>query len=135
VREIGMGHALKEIERTVKTDFNSNIEWEEYMNTVDANVIDLGQAREKLALKQKEEQFKKYLSSLKQEQLQYEANYLMNKAGTDLDQETLLKSALLMEELAKRVSANSATKMSDTISSYAEELRKKTEEEEDQTTH
>lgn len=129
-----MGHALKEIERTVKTDFNSNIEWEEYMNTVDANVIDLGQAREKLALKQKEEQFKKYLSSLKQEQLQYEANYLMNKAGTDLDQETLLKSALLMEELAKRVSANSATKMSDTISSYAEELRKKTEEE-DQTTH
>jgi hypothetical protein len=134
VREIGMGHALKEIERTVKTDFNSNIKWEEYMNTVDANVIDLGQAREKLALKQKEEQFKKYLSSLKQEQLQYEANYLMNKAGTDLDQETLLKSALLMEELAKRVSANSATKMSDTISSYAEELRKKTEEE-DQTTH
>lgn len=129
-----MGHALKEIERTVKTDFNSNIKWEEYMNTVDANVIDLGQAREKLALKQKEEQFKKYLSSLKQEQLQYEANYLMNKAGTDLDQETLLKSALLMEELAKRVSANSATKMSDTISSYAEELRKKTEEE-DQTTH
>lgn len=102
------------------------------MNTVDANVIDLGQAREKLALKQKEEQFKKYLGSLKQEQLQYEANYLMNKAGSDLDQETLLKSALLMEELARRVSAN---KMSDTISSYAEELRKKTSYEEDETTH
>lgn len=100
------------------------------MNTVDANVIDLGQAREKLALKQKEEQFKNYLSSLKQEQLQYEANYLMNKAGSDLDEETLLKSALLMEELAKRVSANS---MSDTITSYAEELRKKTDNKDDET--
>lgn len=99
------------------------------MNTVDPNVIDLGQAREKLALKEKEQQFKKYLSSLKQEQLQYEANYLMNKVGNDLDEETLLKSALLMEELAKRVSAN---KMSDTITSYAEELRKKSESKDDE---
>lgn len=100
------------------------------MNTVDANVIDLGQAREQLALKQKEEQFKTYLSSLKQEQLQYEANYLMNKADSDLSEETLLKSALLMEELAKRVSANN---ISDTISSYAEELRKKTTLKDDET--
>ncbi len=130
MREIGTKHALKIYERSSELTLTSREIEEEYMNTVDANVIDLGQAREKLALKQKEEQFKNYLSSLKQEQLQYEANYLMNKAGSDLDEETLLKSALLMEELAKRVSANS---MSDTITSYAEELRKKTDSKDDET--
>ena len=91
------------------------------MNTEDLNVIDLGQAKAKLELKQKEEQFKNYLSSLSQEQLQYEANYLLNKANNGLNEETLMKSALLMDELAKRVSAD---KISDTISSYAEQLRK-----------
>jgi hypothetical protein len=94
------------------------------MTTLDSNVIEMDQARVKIRLRQQEEQFKKYLGSLKQDQLQYEANYLLNMASTGLDDETLMKSALLMEELAKRISAD---KMSDTITAYAEELRRKTE--------
>jgi hypothetical protein len=91
------------------------------MNLTDTNVIDLSKAKAKLALKQKEEQFKQYLSSLKQDQLQIEANYILNQSQ-GLDEETLMKSALLMEELAKRVSANN---MSDTISGFAKDLREK----------
>ena len=91
------------------------------MNQTDTNVIDLTKAKAKLALKHKEEQFKKYLSSLRQDQLQTEANYILNKSQ-GLDEETLMKSALLMEELAKRVSAN---KMSDTITGFAKDLREK----------
>lgn len=91
------------------------------MNQTDTNVIDLTRAKAKLALKHKEEQFKKYLSSLRQDQLQTEANYILNKSQ-GLDEETLMKSALLMEELAKRVSAD---KMSDTITGFAKDLREK----------
>lgn len=91
------------------------------MNQTDTNVIDLTRAKAKLAFKHKEEQFKKYLSSLRQDQLQTEANYILNKSQ-GLDEETLMKSALLMEELAKRVSAD---KMSDTITGFAKDLREK----------
>lgn len=91
------------------------------MNKTQTNVIDLSQAKVELKLKKKEEQFKKYLSSLKREQLQAEANYILNRS-TGLDEETLMKSAMLMEELAKRVDAD---KMSNTISGYAKDLRSK----------
>lgn len=90
-------------------------------NSNDANVIDLSQAKTKLELKNKEERFKRYLSSLKKEQLQTEANYILNKSR-GLDEETLMKSALLMEELAKRVSAN---KISNTINRLAKDLKDK----------
>jgi hypothetical protein len=92
------------------------------MNAAENNVINLEDAKTKFALKQKEIQFKAYLRSLKREQLQYEANYLMNKAHDGLDDDTLLKSALLMEELATRVSTDS---MSNTITNYADEIRNK----------
>jgi len=86
------------------------------------NVVEFGTLKKKQELKQKEASFKAYLSSLKQDQLQLEANYLLNKMTDDLDDEFLLKSALLMDELAKRVSAES---MSNTINQFASDIREK----------
>ncbi len=88
----------------------------------EATVLNLSELRMKNELKEQETQIKAYLSSLKQEDLQYEANYLMNKIqiGTEIDQAALLKSALLMDELAKRVSGNT---MSDSISAFAKNIR------------
>jgi len=86
------------------------------------NVVDLQTAREKAQLKKTEQGFKSYLSSLKQEQLQTEANFLLNQFSDDCNEEYLLKSALLMDELAKRVSASN---MSHTINKYADNIREK----------
>jgi hypothetical protein len=87
-----------------------------------SNVVDLEQQRKKAALKRTEVTFKTYLSSLKQEQLQTEANFLLNQFSDEYNEDYLLKSALLMDELAKRVSA---TNMSHTINKYAQNLRDK----------
>ncbi len=90
---------------------------------MDNNVISLDQTRKLKNLKEKEKFFKSYLSKLKQEELQYEANYIINKVNEDnLSDEFLLKSALLMDELAKRVSA---TSMANTINKFSENLRAK----------
>lgn len=87
-----------------------------------SNVVDLESKRKLHALKKTEAGFKTYLASLKQEQLQTEANYLLNQFSDEYNEEYILKSALLMDELAKRVSANN---MSHTINKYAENLRDK----------
>lgn len=95
----------------------------EAMNTT--NVVEIETLRKKQELKKTEMNFKNYLSSLKQDQLQVEATYLLNKMTDNLSEEFLLKSALLMDELAKRVSAES---MSNTINSFANNIREKIEE-------
>lgn len=95
------------------------------LSHMDNNVISLDQKRKLKDLKQKEKFFKTYLGKLKQEELQYEANYIMNKVNEEnLSEEFLLKSALLMDELAKRVSA---TDMANTINKFSENLRAKLE--------
>ena len=85
------------------------------------NVIGMNSAKNELKVKKAETEFKNYLKTLKQEELQSEANYILNTMGDDLSIEDLNKSALLMEELAKRVSNNN---MSSSINDLAETLRK-----------
>lgn len=90
---------------------------------MESNVVSIEQKRRLKKLKEKESTFKSYLSKLKQEQLQYEANYIINKVHEDdLSDEFLLKSALIMDELAKRVDAK---QMSNTINKYSENIREK----------
>lgn len=90
---------------------------------MDSKVISLDNQRRLKKLKEKEVVFKSYLSKLKQEELQYEANYIINKVNEEnLSEEFLLKSALLMDELAKRVEA---TKMANTINKFSANLREK----------
>jgi len=90
---------------------------------MDSNIISIDQQRRLKKLKEKEQVFKSYISKLKQSDLQFEANYIINKVNDeDLSQEFLLKSALLMEELAKRVDA---TQMSNTINKFSANLRSK----------
>lgn len=84
------------------------------------NVIGLEKAKNELAIRRADQKFKNYLSSLKQEELQTEANYIMNNMGSDLDAESLKRSAMLMEELAKRVSVDT---MSSSINGFATKLR------------
>lgn len=92
---------------------------------MDSKIFSLDQHRELKQLKLKEAQFKGYLSALKQEELQYEANYIINKINDEnLSQEFILKSALLMDELAKRVTA---TQMANTINKFADNLKAKLE--------
>lgn len=92
---------------------------------MDSKVISLDKQRRLKKLKEKEEVFKSYLSKLKQEELQYEANYIINKVNEEnLSDEFLLKSALLMDELAKRVEA---THMANTINKFSANLRSKFE--------
>lgn len=87
------------------------------------NIFSLDKQRKFKNLKDKERQFKGYISSLKQEELQYEANYIINKVKEEnLSDEFLLKSAVLMDELAKRVDANN---IANTISQFSSNLRKK----------
>ncbi|MFT6630349.1 MAG: hypothetical protein ACJAS4_000285 [Bacteriovoracaceae bacterium] len=90
---------------------------------MDSKVISLDNQRRLKKLKEKEIVFKSYLTNLKQEELQYEANYIINKVNEEnLSEEFLLKSALLMDELAKRVEA---TKMANTINKFSANLRDK----------
>ena len=48
-----------------------------------SKVVSLDKQRRLKELKHKEEMIKGYLSKLKQEELQYEANYIMNKVNED----------------------------------------------------
>jgi hypothetical protein len=90
---------------------------------METNIFSIEKHRKLKNLKEKEKQFKVYLSSLKQEDLQYEANYIINKINEEnLSDEFLLKSSLLMDELAKRVDAN---KMSNTINKFSSNIRSK----------
>lgn len=90
---------------------------------MDANIYSLEKTRELKILKETETKFQSYLNVLKQEELQYEANYIIDKINDeDLSNEFLLKSSLLMDELAKRVQASS---MANTISKYSKNLRGK----------
>ncbi|MCT4641383.1 MAG: hypothetical protein N4A33_03730 [Bacteriovoracaceae bacterium] len=86
------------------------------------NLINLSAAKKQLELTKKESQFKTYLKSLKREELQYEADFIMGQMGKDLNSESLRKSALLMEELASRVSDNT---MSESINEFATNIREK----------
>lgn len=90
---------------------------------METNIVSLLERKKLKELKIKEKQFKSYLGSLKQDQLQSEANYIINKMGEEnLSDEFLLKGALLMDELATRVSfAN----MSHTIALFSKNLRSK----------
>ena len=88
-----------------------------------SKVISFVERKKLRDLKTKEKQFKAYLSSLKQDQLQTEANYIINKINEEnLSDEFLLKSALLMDELATRVNVSN---MSHTISKFSKNLRSK----------
>ena len=99
------------------------------------NVVSIQAAREKQHQLKKEENFKLYLKSLKQEQLQYEANYLLNRIDMAIESnqknEILLKSALLMDEIAQRVSNGS---LSASINDFAQDIREKTKDERKLTT-
>ena len=88
-----------------------------------SNIISLDQQRRLKSLKEQEGTFKKYLAKLQHEELQYEANHIINKVNEEnLSDEFLLKSALLMEELANRVEA---TKMSNTINKFSLNIRER----------
>lgn len=88
-----------------------------------SKIISLDKQRRLKDLKRQEEAIKSYLSKLKQEELQYEANYIMNKVNEeDLSDEFLLRSALLMDELAKRMDANH---MANTINVFSKNLKKR----------
>ena len=90
---------------------------------MESNIISIDQRRRLKILKEKEQSFKSYLGKLKQEDLQYEANYVINKVNAEnLTEEFLLKSALIMDELAKRVESNN---MSNTINQFSANLRSK----------
>jgi len=90
---------------------------------MDSKIVSLDQQRRLKNLKIKEEAFKGYLTKLKHEELQYEANYIINKVNeSNLSEEFLLKSALLMEELAKRIEES---RMSSTINKFSQNLRDK----------
>ena len=93
---------------------------------MESNIISLEKGRRLKKLKDQEKVFKTYLEKLQQEELQYEANYIINKVNEEnLSDEFLLKSALLMDELARRVEA---TQMANTITKFSENLRRKFED-------
>lgn len=99
---------------------------EEKREHMSSKIISLDKQRRLKDLKRQEEATKSYLSKLKQEELQYEANYIMNKVNEeDLSDEFLLKSALLMDELAKRMDAN---QMANTINNFSKNLKKRLDE-------
>tara|TARA_Y100000768_G_scaffold388884_1_gene388277 strand:- start:6862 stop:7161 length:300 start_codon:yes stop_codon:yes gene_type:complete len=90
---------------------------------LDSNVISLNERRKLKELKETEKEFKGYLKSLKQDQLQFEANYIIEKINEEnLSDEFLLKSALLMDELAMRINVEN---MANTINKFALNLRSK----------
>lgn len=90
---------------------------------MNSNIVSIAERKKLKDLKLKEKQFKSYLSSLQQDQLQIEANYIINKINEEnLTDEFLLKSALLMDELATRVNV---TNMSHTITNFSKNIRSK----------
>lgn len=90
---------------------------------MNSNIVSIAERKKLKDLKIKEKQFKSYLSSLKQDQLQIEANYIINKINEEnLTDEFLLKGALLMDELATRVNVSN---MSHTITKFSKNIRSK----------
>ena len=90
---------------------------------MDSNIVSIAERKKLKDLKVKEKQFKSYLSSLQQDQLQIEANYIINKINEDnLTDEFLLRGALLMDELATRVNVSN---MSHTITNFSKNIRSK----------
>ncbi len=88
-----------------------------------AEIFSFNEFRDKKFLKEEEKQFKKYLGSLKQEELQYEADYILEHMDNpSVSEDFLLKSALLMEELAQRVNSS---QLSDRITKYSSQIREK----------
>lgn len=88
-------------------------------------VVSLEEKRAELSFKQKEKEFKTYLSNLKLNELRHEANFIIDRMGEeDLEDEFLLKGAMLMEELAKRIEGD---KMSEQVSIFAKTLKDKYE--------
>lgn len=90
---------------------------------MESNIVSIAERKKLKDLKVKERQFKSYLSSLKQDQLQIEANYIINKINEEnLTDEFLLRGALLMDELATRVNVSN---MSHTITNFSKNIRSK----------
>lgn len=113
-------YLLLKRERRNHEDSESILGERESMST---KIISLDKQRRLKELKRQESVIKGYLSKLKQEELQYEANYIMNKVNEEeLSEEFLLRGALLMDELAKRMDAN---KMANTINLFSQNLRKR----------
>lgn len=89
-------------------------------------VVSLDELRAKKAIEEKEATFKKYLSALKTSELQYEANYIINRVkDEDQTEDFYLKGALLMDELAGRINE---VGMASTIKSFAKQLKEKLQE-------
>lgn len=91
--------------------------------TSSKKVVSLNEFKQKKSLLQEEKEFQTYLKTLRQDQLQIEANYLIKtldeKGATD---KSLHQIALLMEELATRVDGD---KMSSDINEFAANIRNK----------
>lgn len=88
-------------------------------------VVSLAERRADLHFKQKEGEFKTYLSNLKLDELRHEANFIIERMGSgELENEFLLKGSMLMEELAKRIEGD---KMSIQISQFAKSLKDRVE--------
>lgn len=89
-------------------------------------VVSLAEKREEIYFKRKEGEFKSYLGKLKIGELRHEANYIIERMKDEnLDDEFLLKGAMLMEELANRVNEQS---MSEQISTFADNLKSKVDD-------
>lgn len=88
------------------------------------DVVSIEDARKLRYLKDKEKEFKDYLKTLKQDQLQNEVNFLLSKIDSSSNQEYILKSAMLLDEIASRVNVDS---MSISINQFANEVRTKLE--------
>lgn len=90
---------------------------------MESNIFSIDQRRRLHKLKEKEQVFKSYISKLKQENLQSEADFIINNIEkNELTEEFLLKSALLMDELAKRIDTH---EMSYKISQLSKDLKSK----------
>lgn len=86
-------------------------------------VVSLAEKRAEFLFRQKEDEFKSYLSNLKLEELRVEANFIIDRMGEEnLEDEFLMKGAMLMEELAKRIQGD---KMSEQVSKFAKTLKEK----------
>lgn len=88
-------------------------------------VISLEKKRKEIEFKKKEELLKDYLKNLKTNELQYEANDIINKLNNEpLSDDCVFKGAVLMEEFAKRIDMK---QMSDQVNGYAVGLKSKLE--------
>jgi uncharacterized membrane protein YheB (UPF0754 family) len=96
-------------------------------------VVSLEKLRAEKAFREKENTFKKYLTSLKTSELQHEANYIINRVqDEDQSEDFYLKGALLMDELASRINELG---LSSTIKQFSEKLKTKLKEKSEVTLH